>query len=83
MDDEAIIQRTYAENWILITGDKDFGKMVYRERRPHRGVVLLRLRDRRATNTIQTLRRLLDGYGNRLGDQFVVATQSQTRFART
>jgi predicted nuclease of predicted toxin-antitoxin system len=43
LDDDAIIQKAFAENWILITNDKDFGEKVYRERRPHRGVILLRL----------------------------------------
>ncbi len=41
MDDEQVIQKAFADNWILITNDKDFGQRVYRERRPHRGVVLL------------------------------------------
>lgn len=35
-------------DWILITGDKDFGEMVFREHRSHEGVVLLRLSDERA-----------------------------------
>ena len=26
MDDDAIIRKAFAENWILITNDKDFGE---------------------------------------------------------
>lgn len=37
LDDDAIIQKAFAENWILITNDKDFGEKIYRGRRPHRG----------------------------------------------
>lgn len=80
--DAEILQKAYAENWILITNDKDFGEKVYRERHPHRGVVFLRLDDERAANKIETLRRLLDHYADRLPDQFVVATETQVRFAR-
>ena len=39
MDDDGIIQKAFEENWILITNDKDFGEKVYRDKRPHRGVV--------------------------------------------
>lgn len=68
---------------ILITNDKDFGEKVYRERRPHKGVVLLRLEDERAANKIAALRRLFESYAGRLANQFVVLTERQVRFART
>src|SRR5437763_11796699 len=82
MEDEAIIQKAFAESWILITNDKDFGEKVYKERRQHRGVVFLRLEDERAANKIETLRRLLEGYADRLPDHFVVVTETRVRFAR-
>lgn len=83
MDDEEIIAKAFAENWILITNDKDFGEKVYRERRPHKGMVLLRLEDERAKNKIIALQRLLREYKDQLADQFVVVTERQVRFART
>jgi predicted nuclease of predicted toxin-antitoxin system len=81
-DDDTIIQKAYDENRILITNDKDFGEKVYRERRPHRGIVFLRLADERAANKIDVLRRLLESYADRLPDQFVVVTEDRVRFAR-
>lgn len=81
LDDDAIIHRAYAENWILITNDKDFGEKIYRERHPHKGIVLLRLDDERATSKIETLRKLLENYADRLPDQFVVVTETRVRFA--
>jgi predicted nuclease of predicted toxin-antitoxin system len=83
MPDDDIIQKAFTENWILITNDKDFGEKVYRERRPHRGVIFMRLEDERAGNKIKVLQRLLEGYANRLADQFVVVTETRVRFART
>lgn len=83
MDDDGIIQKAFEENWILITNDKDFGEKVYRERWPHRGVILLRLDDERAANKIDVLRRLLRDYADRLVDHFVVVTETTVRFART
>lgn len=70
------------EDWILVTNDKGLGEKVYRERHPHKGVVLLRLDDERASSKIETMRRLLEGYAERLVDQFVTVTETQVRFAR-
>lgn len=81
MEDDEVTTKAFAENWILITNDKDFGEKIYRERRPHKGVVLLRLEDERAVNKIAILQRLLEGYAERLTDQFVV-TERQVRSAR-
>jgi len=82
MTDEAVIQKAFAENWILITNDKDFGEKVHREQRPHKGVVLLRLDDERVVVKVETLRHLLESYSDRLADNFVVVTERRVRFAR-
>ena len=82
MDDDDIIHKAFTDNWILMTNDKDFGEKVYREQRPHKGIVLLRLEDERAVVKIETLKRLLESYADRLADQFVVVTESRVRFAR-
>lgn len=82
MDDDHIIQKARAENWILITNDKDFGEKVYRDGRLHKGVILLRLDDERACSKIEILSRLLRNYSERLADSFVVVTDTQVRFAR-
>jgi predicted nuclease of predicted toxin-antitoxin system len=82
MDDDDVIRWAYDENWILITNDKDFGEKVYRERRPHRGVVLLRLEDERTQIKIDTIRRLLRDYADQLADYFIVVTETRVRVAR-
>jgi predicted nuclease of predicted toxin-antitoxin system len=82
LDDEAVLQKAFAEDWVLVTNDKDFGTKVFRERRPHRGVVFLRLDDERTSSKIETLRRLLEEYSDRLANRFVVVTEDQVRFAR-
>jgi predicted nuclease of predicted toxin-antitoxin system len=82
MGDAAIIQMAFAENRILVTNDKDFGEKIFREQYPHRGVVLLRLDDERASIKIETLRRLLASHANQLVDNYVVVTEERVRFAR-
>ena len=83
IEDEEIIQKAFDEDWILITNDKDFGELVYREQRSHRGVVFLRLADERAGNKIRVLELLLKGYIDSLADQFVTVSESQVRFAKS
>ncbi|HQQ76685.1 MAG TPA: DUF5615 family PIN-like protein [Thermoanaerobaculia bacterium] len=41
--DSAVLDAAIAENRILITADKDFGDLVFRQARPSPGVLLLRL----------------------------------------
>lgn len=74
MSDEEILSLAASERRILITNDKDFGEMVFRERRCHFGVVLLRLRDERNRAKIQAIDRLISGYGDQLAED-------QVRFA--
>ncbi len=83
MTDDEILARAFSENWILRTNDKDFGEMVFRERRNHHGVIFLRLDDERAANKIEVLRRLLESYSEKLPEEFVVATETKVRFAGT
>lgn len=82
IEDDEVISKAYDKDWILITNDKDFGEKVYREKRPHRGIVFMRLADERAANKIAVLEKLLAGYAGKLKDQFVVVTETKVRFAR-
>jgi predicted nuclease of predicted toxin-antitoxin system len=82
VEDDIILQKAFDENWVLITNDKDFGDKVFRNGRLHKGVVLLRLEDERATSKISVLSHLLEKYIDRLPNAFVVVTQKQVRFAK-
>ena len=81
MTDDEVLVKALSENWILTTNDKDFGEMVFCERRKHHGVIFLRLDDERATNKIEVLRQLLENYSEKLPEVFVVATETKVRFA--
>ena len=80
--DDDIIKKAFDEDWILVTNDKDFGEAVFRQQHPHRGIVLLRVDNERAENKIDVLRRLLESHSERLGESFVVVTETQVRWAR-
>ncbi|MFQ6028644.1 MAG: DUF5615 family PIN-like protein, partial [Dehalococcoidia bacterium] len=57
-DDEILLRAVEADR-VLITNDKDFGEMIFRQRQRHRGVILLRLSDERSANKIRVLETLL------------------------
>ena len=79
--DDDILMKAFAENWILLTNDKNFGELVFREHRPHHGVIFLRLEDERSASKIAALEKLIQRFENRLRDTFVVVTDTQVRFA--
>jgi predicted nuclease of predicted toxin-antitoxin system len=82
MADGDVIEKAFSEERILVTNDKDFGNHVYRQRRPHSGVILLRLQDERPTQKIDALKRLLGRYADRLAGAFMVVTDTRIRVAR-
>ena len=67
----------------MITNDKDFGEMVFRERHHHHGIIFLRLDDERSANKIDVLRQLLANYSDKLPEEFVTVTESKVRFSGT
>ncbi|MBU1000138.1 DUF5615 family PIN-like protein [Patescibacteria group bacterium] len=57
--DIAILAIANRENRILLTTDKDFGELVFKERLAHSGIILLRLRDEYVENKKRVLLREL------------------------
>lgn len=82
ISDEEIIRKAFADNWILITNDRDFSEKVYREKYPHHGIIFMRLKNERSSNKINVLRQLLAIYSDELANSFVVLTESQVRFRK-
>ena len=81
--DDEVIEIAQVEGRILITNDRGFGERVFRERRPHHGVVFLRLANERAANKIRVLDQLITQHGDALSDRFVVVTETRVRFAKS
>ena len=49
IDDDKVLEIANSGGRILITNDRGFSEKVFRERRPHHGVVFLRLNNERST----------------------------------
>lgn len=78
-----ILQLAVTEERIVVTNDKDFGDMVFRDKRTHVGILLLRLADDSAGAKIRTVAAVLAGHGDKLANHFVVATEQNIRIRST
>lgn len=78
-EERTILDMAVEEIRILITNDKDFGELVFRQRFSHCGVLLLRLQDDSAQNRVRVVKSVLDEYGHMLKGNFVTATERQIR----
>ncbi len=78
-DDPDILTLALNQDRILITNDKDFGELVFRSGKRHRGVLLLRLHDESSTNRVRVVKSVLERHADRLPNHFVVATENRVR----
>ncbi|OPX34635.1 hypothetical protein B1H10_03160 [candidate division KSB1 bacterium 4484_188] len=81
-DDESILIKAYSENFVLTTNDKDFGELVFRLKKQHRGIILLRLEDERSANKIAVLQRVLKLHSDKLPNNFLIATEKTVRIIK-
>ncbi len=58
IDDYKVLDLAVSRNLVLITSDKDFGELVFKESQPHSGVILLRLQNETSSNKIRILKRV-------------------------
>lgn len=82
IDDDSVLQKALLENRILITSDKDFGEMIFKNKKQHCGIVLLRLIDEKPSNKIYVLKKVLQTYSQDLFANFVVATETAVRITK-
>jgi predicted nuclease of predicted toxin-antitoxin system len=72
--DEEILDRALAEGRVLITVDKDFGALIFLERRSHAGVI--RLPDCRVAERIALVRGILRLHADDLEDGPIVTVRT-------
>jgi predicted nuclease of predicted toxin-antitoxin system len=80
MHDEDLLRMANAEQRILITNDKDFGELIFLQRKLSTGVILMRVKGQRTRDKVNLMKKLLEKFGNKLLHHFVVATNNRFRF---
>jgi predicted nuclease of predicted toxin-antitoxin system len=79
LPDEEVLAIAVAENRILITNDRDFGDLIFRQHHPHTGVIYLRFPlDATAAQKIASLSELLVTHVHDL-DKYLTVTPRGVR----
>ncbi len=78
--DEELIELANREKRILITNDKDFGELIFLQKRLSTGVILFRVKGQVTRHKIDLMKKLVAEYSDKLGNHFVVASKAKIRF---
>ncbi len=79
MLDYDILAWAVVEGRVIVTMDKDFGELVYRESLQHEGILLLRLRQETAQDKIKVLGEILMHFADELSGNFSVYQRGRLR----
>jgi predicted nuclease of predicted toxin-antitoxin system len=82
MDDESVLDRSLQVSGVLITADKDFGEMVFRQQRVAAGVLLVRLAGVKPKLKASWVAEIVDRYGAGLHGAFAVLAPGRLRLRR-
>lgn len=81
-DDEWVIEKAEKENYIIITNDKDFGELVFKKKKEHRGVIFLRLKNESLKNKISVIKKVIESFKDEISMGFIVASEDFVRVSR-
>lgn len=77
--DDNLAEEALRAGRILLTEDKDFGELVFRQRRPASGTVLLRFPAARRSMKLARLKATIEEHGEALYRAFTVVEESRAR----
>ncbi len=80
--DEAVLEMANTKRAILITGDKDFGELAFRQNLIHCGVILVRLAGLPNEEKAKILQKSLEIHGEELRNSFTVISPDQIRIRK-
>ena len=81
--DEVVLEMSNEEGLLLVTADKDFGELVFRQRQAHHGVVLIRLEGLRPETKAAAVSAAISRHAEEMGANFVVVAPGTVRIRRS
>ena len=79
MTDEDVLSTANSEDRILITNDKDFGEIVFRQQLIASGIILIRVVDQNTQDKVKLVKKLLIFYKDKIKNHFVVISNNKFR----
>ncbi len=80
MLDEDLLEMAKVEGRILITNDKDFGELIFLQKRLSIGIILIRIKGQKVEVKLKLIKKLFQNYRNKLLNNFVIITDKELRF---
>lgn len=80
LPDTNVLKIALKQRLVILTTDKDFGEMVFKDKQAHCGIIFFRLKDQTTENTILALEYVLSKYGLSCREKFIVITEKNGRF---
>jgi predicted nuclease of predicted toxin-antitoxin system len=74
-----VLEKANREGRILVTNDKDFGELIYRQEKHSQGIILLRLEIDTPEARLLLLRKIIRTYGEKIQNKFIVATETKIK----
>lgn len=81
-EDNAVIERAHAERRVVLTEDRDFGRLVFAAARPATGVVYMRFPVKARDNIGQAVVALAQEKGDALAESFITLQPGRARISR-
>lgn len=78
--DDELLKIAKEEHRILITNDKDFGELVFLQKKLAAGIILIRVKEQKTRIKLELFQNLLANYSEKILDHFVVITETKYRF---
>ena len=78
--DKDVLKKAYTENRIIITDDKDFGELVFRQGQKSKGVILLRTKTSNPNVRFSILNRLIKTVD--LSNKFIVIRKEAIKMVK-
>lgn len=80
--DEQVLRQAAERESVLLTTDKDFGELVFRQQKMQAGVVLVRLHSLPPLERVRRVVEIADRHGEALREAFTVVTPKAVRFRK-
>jgi predicted nuclease of predicted toxin-antitoxin system len=79
LDDKTVLACARKERRILVTLDRDFGRLVFLQSHKHVGVIYVRLVKESPDNVFAVLQTVLKQYGSKIRGKFVTVSEGAIR----
>ncbi len=82
VSDEIVLTRSREQDAVLVTADKDFGELVFRQHLSHCGILLIRLAGLPSDEKGELVASVVKGHADALNSGFCVLTRRSFRVRR-